>query len=33
VSQLTMTVDPLQLGYAAREEAFRRVAFNVMDRI
>ncbi len=30
VSQLLMTVDRLQLGYPAREEAFRRVAFNVM---
>ncbi len=30
VSQLFHTVDDLQLGYEAREEAFRRVAFNVM---
>ena len=29
VSQLLMTVDRLQLGYPAMEEAFRRVAFNV----
>jgi serine/threonine-protein kinase HipA len=30
VSQLMMTIDRLRLGYPAREEAFRRVAFNVM---
>ena len=30
VSQLMMTIDRLQLEYPAREEAFRRVAFNVM---
>jgi len=30
VSQFLMTVDRLQLGYPALEEAFRRVAFNVM---
>ena len=30
VSQLLMTVDRLQLGYPALEEAFRRVAFNVI---
>jgi len=30
VSQFLMSVDRLQLGYPAREEAFRRVAFNVM---
>ena len=30
VSQLLLVIDRLKLGYAAREEAFRRVAFNVM---
>ena len=30
VSQLLMTIDRLKLGYLALEEAFRRVAFNVM---
>lgn len=30
VSQLLLTIDRLQLGYPAKEEAFRRVAFNVM---
>ena len=30
VSQLLLTIDRLQLGYAAMEEAFRRIAFNVM---
>jgi len=30
VSQLFLTIDRLQLGYLAKEEAFRRVAFNVM---
>jgi serine/threonine-protein kinase HipA len=30
VSQLFLAIDALGLGYAAREEAFRRVAFNVM---
>jgi len=30
VSQFLMTVDRLQLGYPAMEEAFRRAAFNVM---
>ena len=30
VSQLFLTIDRLGLGYAALEEAFRRVAFNVM---
>jgi len=30
VSQLLLTIDRLRLDYAAREEAFRRVAFNVM---
>jgi len=30
VSQLFLTMDRLQLGYVAKEEAFRRVAFNVM---
>jgi serine/threonine-protein kinase HipA len=30
VSQLLMTIDRLDLGYPAREEAFRRIAFNVM---
>jgi serine/threonine-protein kinase HipA len=29
-SQLVQTIDRLQLGYAAKEEAFRRAAFNVM---
>jgi serine/threonine-protein kinase HipA len=29
-SQLFQTIDRLQLGYEAREEAFRRMAFNVM---
>jgi serine/threonine-protein kinase HipA len=30
VSQLLLTIDRLQLGYPALEEAFRRIAFNVM---
>ena len=30
VSQLLLVIDRLKLGYPAREEAFRRVAFNVM---
>jgi len=30
VSQLFVTIDRLQLGYLAKEEAFRRVAFNVI---
>lgn len=30
VSQLLLTIDRLQLGYPAMEEAFRRIAFNVM---
>ncbi len=30
VSQWLLVIDRLRLGYAAREEAFRRVAFNVM---
>ncbi len=30
VSQLFLTINRLELGYAALEEAFRRVAFNVM---
>lgn len=30
VSQLFLTIDRLQAGYVAKEEAFRRVAFNVM---
>lgn len=30
VSQLLLTIDQLGLSYAAREEAFRRIAFNVM---
>jgi serine/threonine-protein kinase HipA len=30
VSQLLLTIDRLRLGYAALEEAFRRIAFNVM---
>jgi serine/threonine-protein kinase HipA len=30
VSQFLLTIDRLQLGYAALEEAFRRIAFNVM---
>ncbi len=30
VSQLFLTIDRLQLGYKAREEAYRRIAFNVM---
>ena len=30
VSQLFLTIDRLRLGYPATEEAFRRVAFNVM---
>jgi serine/threonine-protein kinase HipA len=30
VSQLFATLDRLRLGYDAREEAFRRIAFNVM---
>ena len=30
VGQLLLTIDRLQLGYPALEEAFRRVAFNVM---
>jgi serine/threonine-protein kinase HipA len=30
VSQLLLTIDRLQLGYSAKEEAFRRVAFNAM---
>ena len=30
VSQLFQTIDRLNLGYPAREEAFRRTAFNVM---
>ncbi len=30
VSQLFLTIERLQLGYPAKEEAFRRVAFNVM---
>jgi serine/threonine-protein kinase HipA len=30
VSQLLLTIDRLQLGYPAMEEAFRRTAFNVM---
>lgn len=29
-SQLMLTIVELQLGYEAREEAFRRIAFNVM---
>lgn len=29
-SQLLLTIDRLQLGYPAMEEAFRRIAFNVM---
>ncbi len=29
-SQLLLTIDRLQLGYTAKEEAFRRMAFNVM---
>lgn len=29
-SQVLLTIDRLRLGYAAREEAFRRIAFNVM---
>jgi serine/threonine-protein kinase HipA len=30
VSQLLLTIDRLRLGYEALEEAFRRIAFNVM---
>ena len=30
VSQVFLTIDRLQLGYLAKEDAFRRVAFNVM---
>lgn len=30
VSQLLLTIDRLRLGYPALEEAFRRIAFNVM---
>ena len=30
VSQILLTIDRLGLGYAASEEAFRRIAFNVM---
>ena len=30
VSQVLLTIDGLRLGYPAMEEAFRRVAFNVM---
>lgn len=30
VSQFLLTIDRLQLGYPAMEEAFRRIAFNVM---
>jgi serine/threonine-protein kinase HipA len=30
VSQLLLTIDRLQLGYPAMEEAFRRIAFNLM---
>jgi serine/threonine-protein kinase HipA len=30
VSQLLLTIDRLRLGYPAMEEAFRRIAFNVM---
>ena len=30
VSQFLLTIDRLRLGYAALEEAFRRIAFNVM---
>ncbi|MCX6544085.1 MAG: type II toxin-antitoxin system HipA family toxin [Acidobacteria bacterium] len=30
VSQLFLTIDRLQIGYLAKEEAFRRVAFNIM---
>lgn len=30
VSQLLLTIDRLQLGYPALEEAFRRIVFNVM---
>jgi serine/threonine-protein kinase HipA len=30
VSQFFLTIDRLRLGYAALEEAFRRIAFNVM---
>lgn len=30
VSQFLLAIDRLQLGYAAMEEAFRRIAFNVM---
>lgn len=30
VSQLLLVIDRLQLDYGAREEAFRRIAFNVM---
>jgi serine/threonine-protein kinase HipA len=30
VSQLLLTIDRLRLGYPAKEEAFRRLAFNVM---
>ena len=30
VSQFLLSVDRLRLGYPAREEAFRRIAFNVM---
>jgi serine/threonine-protein kinase HipA len=30
VSQLLLTIDRLQLGYPSLEEAFRRIAFNVM---
>lgn len=30
VSQVLLTIDRLGLGYAASEEAFRRIAFNVM---
>ncbi len=30
VSQVLLTIDRLQLGYPAKEEAFRRTAFNVM---
>ena len=30
VSQLLLTIDRLQLGYDAKEEAFRRIAFNVI---
>jgi serine/threonine-protein kinase HipA len=30
ISQLLVTIDRLGLGYAAKEETFRRIAFNVM---